>query len=285
MGECCDMGPVKAQECVGRCKKMPAPLWWLSCKLGGIKWGIKAFIRRHKKSPMEKWAENEVRLAIEREQAADREDCEKRGKKYNPKDFSYGGEIYRSALRAYKSLLKDGHSGMSWAFTTGVLTRMMKNLPLTPLTGVDDEWIECGIRNADGVVDYQNCRKSSLFKHIHPDGTVTYNDVDRVVCVDAEDKGDTHHFGLCTSVVDELFPITFPYSPDSKPFKVVDRIFDSNGKRGEFDTVGILRVECPDGEVKLVDRYYKEGEKEWIAIGKDEFELRLQSYKDSLNNK
>ena len=285
MGDCCDMEPVKAQECVWRCKKLPAPLWWLSCKFSGIKWGIKAFIRRHKKSPMEMWVENEVRLAIEREQAADREDCEKRGKKYSPKDFSYGGEIYKSALRAYKSLLKDGHSGMSWAFTTGVLTRMMKGLPLTPLTGADDEWHECGIRNAEGVVDYQNCRKSSLFKHVHPDGTVTYNDIDRAICVDTADKGDTHHFGLCTSVVDEMFPITFPYSPDSKPFKVVDRIFDTKGKRGEFDTVGILRVECPDGSVKLVDRYYKEGEKEWIAIGKDEFELRLQSYKDALNNK
>lgn len=285
MGDCCDMGPVKAKECTRSCKKLPEPLWWLSCKLGGIKWGIKAFIRRHKKSAMEMWVEREVRIAIEREQEADRKDCEERDKKYNPKDFSYGSEIYRSALRAYKTLLKDGHSGMSWAFTTGVLTRMMKNLPLTPLTGADDEWVECGIRNADGTVDYQNCRKSSLFKHVHPDGTVTYNDVDRAVCVDAEDKGDTHYFGLCTSVVDEMFPITFPYSPASKAYKVVDHIFDSNGKRGEFDTVGILRVECPDGEVKLVDRYYKEGEMEWVAIGKDEFELRLQSYKDSLNNK
>ena len=174
---------------------------------------------------------------------------------------------------------------MSWAFTTGVLTRMMKNLPLTPLTGADDEWHKCEIRNADGTVDYQNCRKSSLFKHVHPDGTVTYNDIDRAVCVDAEDKVDTHHFGICTSVVDEMFPIAFPYSPDSKAYKVVDRIFSSEGKHGEFDTVGILRVECPDGSVKLVDRYYKEGENEWVTIGREEFELRLQSYKDSLNNK
>lgn len=74
MGDCCDMEPVKDQECVGRCKKMPAPLWWLSSKLDGIKWGIKSFIRCHKKSPMEMWVENEVRLAIEREQEADRKD-------------------------------------------------------------------------------------------------------------------------------------------------------------------------------------------------------------------
>lgn len=85
MGDCCDnMEPVKAKECTRSCKKLPAPLWWLSCKLDGIKWGIKSFIRRHKKSAMEMWVEREVRLAIEREQEADRKDCEERGKKYNP---------------------------------------------------------------------------------------------------------------------------------------------------------------------------------------------------------
>ena len=284
MGDCREEEPVKAQECVGRCKKMPAPLWWLGCKFDDIKWGIKSFIRRHQKSAMETWVEREVKIAIDREHAADREDCEKRGKKYNPKDFSYGGAIYESALKAYKSLLKDGHSGMSWAFTTNVLNRMMQHKVLTPLRGTDDEWHECEIRNEDGVVDYQNVRQTSLFKHVHPDGTVTYNDVDRVVCKDAEDGG-IHHFGLCTRVVDEMFPITFPYMPGNKSYKVVDRIFSSTGKHGEFDTVGILRVECPDGTVKLVDRYYKEGKGDWIAINRDEFELRLQSYKDSLNNK
>lgn len=258
---------------------------WIKRKLSEIKWWLIHLRHCWKKSPMQSWVEREVKIAIDREHAADKEDCEKRGKKYNPKDFSYGGAIYESALKAYKSLLKDGHSGMSWAFTTSVLTRMMQHKVLTPLRGTDDEWHESGMKDQDGTQKFQNVRQSSLFKHVHPDGTVTYNDIDRAVCVDAEDKGDVHHFGLCTSVVDEMFPITFPYSPDSKPFKVVDRIFDSKGKRGEFDTVGILRVECPDGTVKLVDRYYKEGEKEWIAIGKDEFELRLQSYKDSLNNK
>lgn len=285
MGDCCDMEPVKAQECVERCKKMPAPLWWLGCKFDEIKWGIKYFIRRHRKSAMETWVEREVKIAIDREHAADKEDCEKRGKKYNPKDFSYGGSIYESALKAYKSLLKDGHSGMSWAFTTNVLNRMMQHKVLTPLQGTDDEWHECEIHNDGGTVDYQNIRQSSLFKHVHPDGTVTYNDVDRAVCKDAEDESDIHHFGLSARVVDEMFPITFPYMPGNKSYKVVDRIFSSKGKLGEFDTVGILRVECPDGSVHLINKFYKEGKDDWIAINKEEFELRLQSYKDSLNNK
>lgn len=285
MGDCCVEEPVKAQECVGKCKKLPAPIWWLGCKFNEIKWGIKYFIRRHRKSAMETWVEREVKIAIEMEQAADKEDCEKRGKKYNPKDFSYGGAIYESALKAYKSLLKDGHSGMSWAFTTNVLNRMMQHKVLTPLQGTDDEWVECCIRNEEGTVDYQNVRRSSLFKHVHPDGTVTYNDVDRAVCVDAEDNGDVHHFGLCTSVVDELFPITFPYMPGNKSYKVIDRIFATNGNPGEFDTVGILRVECPDGSVHLINKFYKEEGKDFVPISKDEYDLRLESWNNAMMNK
>lgn len=258
---------------------------WMKRKLMDIKWWFIRLRHRWEKSPMETWVEREVKIAIDREHAVDKEDCEKRGKKYNPKDFSYGGEIYKSALKAYKSLLKDGHSGMSWAFTTNVLNRMMQHKVLTPLQGADDEWHECEIHNMDGTVDYQNVRQSSLFKHVHPDGTVTYNDVDRAVCVDADDKHDTHHFGLSASIVDELFPITFPYMPGNKSYKVVDRIFATNGNPGEFDTVGILRVECQDGSVHLINKFYKEGKDDWIAINKEEFELRLQSYKDSLNNK
>lgn len=273
-----------ASDCLVQAENENRPSW-LKRKLSDMKWWFVRLRHRWEKSAMETWVEREVKIAIDRERAADKEDCEKRGKKYNPKDFSYGGAIYESALKAYKSLLKDGHSGMSWAFTTNVLNRMMQHKVLTPLQGTDDEWHECEIRNDDGTADYQNVRQSTLFKHVHPDGTVTYNDVDRAICVDADDKGDTHHFGLSASVVDEMFPITFPYMPSDKAYRVVDRIFATNGNPGEFDTVGILRVECPDGSVHLINKFYKEGKDDWIAINMEEFELRLQSYKDLLNNK
>ena len=46
-----------------------------------------------KKSPMESWAEREIEIAVAREREADRKDAEEHGHKYNPKEFSYGGEI------------------------------------------------------------------------------------------------------------------------------------------------------------------------------------------------
>lgn len=286
MGDCCDMEPETAQECVGRCKKMPAPFWWLSCKFSGIKWGIKSFIRRHRKSPMELWAEHEVEVAVAREMEADRKDAEEHGRKYSPKEFSYGGEIYKSALRAFKSLLKDDHSGMSWAFTASALRRLMDNRPLTPLAGSSDEWVECGLCSPGHGQDFQNARCSSVFKNVSDDGNVTYSDINAVIGVNADDPGDTHHMSLCSQAVYELHPIKFPYMPPSKPYKVTDRIFAMNGNPGEFDTVAILSVTTPDGKVEAVNKYYKEDEDgHFVQIGKDEYDLRYESYKSARMNK
>ena len=52
------------------------------------------FLKPHKKSEVEKWAEEEIRLAC------------------NIKN-EYTIACYNSAMRAYKSLMKDGHSGAS----------------------------------------------------------------------------------------------------------------------------------------------------------------------------
>lgn len=281
MGDCCEPAELGCHKC----KKMAAPLWWLRCLFSGMVWRIKMFIRRRRKSAMQLWVEHEIKIAIDREHAADKADCEKQGKKYNPKEFSYGGAIYESALRAFKSLLKDGHSGMSWAFTTSVLNRMMQHKVLTPLQGTDDEWCECKIKNMDGVQDFQNVRQSSLFKHVDPDGSVRYSDIDRVVCVDQDDPRDVHHFGLSSKVVDEFFPLTFPYMPTDEPYKVIDKIFSSDGKPGEFDTVGVIKVVTPEGEEKLVGRYYKEDGDTFVEITKAEFDLRLESYKEKCSVK
>ena len=56
-----------------------------------------------KKTSMDLWAENEVELACEREKSGDDGD-----------GFSeYGCACYRSALKAFNSLMEDEHSGMS----------------------------------------------------------------------------------------------------------------------------------------------------------------------------
>ena len=55
---------------------------------------------------MKTWAEREVELACKRENP-DRKEGE----------FDYGCACYESALKAYKSLMEDGHSGFSIGIT------------------------------------------------------------------------------------------------------------------------------------------------------------------------
>lgn len=78
----------------------------------------------------DEWAEREVELACKNE----REGVEK------PEDAEYGVACYRSALRAYSSLSRDGHSGMSIQITKGILNRLIDGRTLTPIVDTPDIW-------------------------------------------------------------------------------------------------------------------------------------------------
>ena len=60
-------------------------------------------------SPLIRWAKNEVRLACERENPNRKEG-----------EFDYGCACYESALKAFKSLAEDDHSGFSIGLTMGL---------------------------------------------------------------------------------------------------------------------------------------------------------------------
>ena len=59
---------------------------------------------------MDLWAENEVELACEHEKSGDDGD---------------GCACYRSALKAFDSLMEDEHSGMSIGITRNILNRLI----------------------------------------------------------------------------------------------------------------------------------------------------------------
>ena len=72
------------------------------------------------------WAEKEVEIA-----------CKKENPNWDGKSFDYGCSCYQSALKAYKSLCEDSHSGSSFNLTKNILIRLMNDLPLTPITDED----------------------------------------------------------------------------------------------------------------------------------------------------
>lgn len=78
---------------------------------------------------MLEWAKNEVAIASKRE----------RGDKPEG-EWDYGCACYDSAMRAFESLLGDGHSGMSIGFTKNILNRLIDGKPLTPIEDTEEVW-------------------------------------------------------------------------------------------------------------------------------------------------
>lgn len=89
-------------------------------------------------------------------------------------------------MRAFESLLGDGHSGMSIGFTKNILNRLIDGKPLTPIEDTEEVWGEPRIDSRDKSKQYQCKRMSSLFKRVAQNGSVTYSDINRYYCTNEE---------------------------------------------------------------------------------------------------
>lgn len=217
---------------------------------------------------LEIWAENEIKIAIERERKAN---------DTAPDEWDYGAACYESAYKAFKSLLEDGHSGYSIGVTKYILNRLIDGKPLTPIEDTDDAWNDTR-RNKDVCTQYQCKRMSSLFKYVYDTGYVKYKDIDRVITVDVEEDGRESRWynGFICDIVDEMFPIAFPYMPEDKPYKVYREYFTSDLENGYYDTMWITHLITPNGKKVDIDRYFKESEDSYIEISRAEFEERMK---------
>lgn len=188
----------------------------------------------------------------------------------------YGSNCLDSAKKAYMSLLDDGHSGYSISFTKNILNRMIDSLPLTPIEDNEDTWASDYSTRYDGTRVYYCKRMSGLFKVIHPDGTVSFRDINRSYYIDIAHEDSTWSSKWVRNLVDKLYPIAMPYYPDSRKYKVRAETY---GKRiGEYDIYHIIDLQLPDGTVILIDKYFKEhDDPKDIEITKEEFEKLKES--------
>lgn len=227
------------------------------------------------------WAELECRIA-----------CKKENPNFNfdGKDFDYGCSCYKSALKAYKSLCEDEHSGYSFGITKNILIRLMEGQPLTPIT--DEDFGNTNIRfesdedlNKRGLKSSVQCpRMSSLFREETLDGKVSYHDVDRAYFIDIENPSDT--YGSWCGFIDELFPIIMPYMPKKGKYKIYAQTFLTDKKHGDFDTKGIFYVITPEGEKVNINLFRTEGDDgKWKVITKEEYDILLSKRIDKLNKK
>lgn len=221
---------------------------------------------------IQEWAKLEVEIAKKRE----------RGNASSEDEFDYGCACYDSALKAFKSLCDDGHSGLSNGFTKAILNRLIDGKPLVPIEDTDDIWNLCDYGENYKYTQYQCKRMSSLFKKVYPDGTIIYSNIEQCYCEDIN-TGSTYTSGLESNVIRELYPITMPYMPGDR-IKVVTEQCLTYKKNSDFDTKGILYC-VKDGEKIEINRFFAESQdypdrKEcsvghgWVEISLDEFNKR-----------
>jgi len=218
---------------------------------------------------MKEWAENEVKLA-----------CKKENPDWNGETFDYGCSCYQSALKAYKSICEDGHSGFSYGVTKNILKRLLDGLPLRPIEDTEDVW-GMSYKDEDGTVTYQCKRMSSLFKRVHKDGTVIYSAL-RDYCQEITNPNVTYSGGV-GNIIDEMFPITMPYYPSVEKYKIVVDTFLAEGFEGDgtdYNTRALLYVITPEKEKVEVNRYYGEKDGHFVEITKGEYNERLKNRKE-----
>lgn len=115
--------------------------------------------------------------------------------------------IDRDIMELIEAFAKQGHSNSTASYALNIFERLARFVPLTPLTGDDDEWRECGI---DGTE--QNKRFSAVFRK-GKDNSTAYN-----ICgyVFSDDGGRTFY-----SCNESSIPVTFPYYPPTQPERVI----------------------------------------------------------------
>ena len=207
---------------------------------------------------MKSWAQKEIDIACKRERGNAPED-----------EWDYGVACYESALKAYNSLMGDGHSGYSIGFTKNILNRLLDGKPLTPIEDTTDIWNDI-TSIADTATVYQCNRMSSLFKYLYSDGLIEYKDIDSYYCIDIHDDKNKYRSGIVSKVVVEMFPITMPYSPGD-PIKVYCEDFLVDVKNGDYDTKGIFYAIKPEGEKVHIYRFFKEENNQWVEIDEKEY--------------
>lgn len=187
---------------------------------------------------------------------------------------NYVASCCDSALKAFESLLEDGHSGMSIVFTKQILDRMILVNPLVPLEDTKDDWVYDGV--LDNTIDYTHRYYSPLRKHHHLDtGVDEFYDTNRCICANVNDlNGPTWTNKFCTEICHNMFPITFPYFPDDKKYKILVEEILTDRKNGDFDTMAIRSIITPYRRHVIIDQFYKETEDGFEKIDRLEWEER-----------
>jgi hypothetical protein len=131
------------------------------------------------------------------------------------------GDEMNDAMRKHiihmvEEFAKEGHSGFSASYAIGILEKILKYEPLSPILGTDEEWSDVSEHN--DRITYQNKRCSHVFKEgdgqaYDINGKVFWEWAERPLDDDEEGYPGTRKFKSYYTSRDSRVYITFPYTP------------------------------------------------------------------------
>lgn len=131
----------------------------------------------------------------------------------------YSGQVGCDVIELLEVLSKQNHSGFSYGITVHALYRLAKGLPLSYLTGEDDEWEYMATRTDDngGELDIYNNKRCPRVKMFRCPAT------GKETCVDTQYRAYSTDGGKSFSYRDndshEI--IMMPYWVPDEPVKVI----------------------------------------------------------------
>ena len=116
-------------------------------------------------------------------------------------------------LHMVSEFTKEGHSGFSASYALGILEKILKFEPVTPLTGEDWEWVEISkeMSGSNNGTLYQNARCGRVFK----DDDGAYDIDGKVFWEWYTDEESGERFKSYFTNRESRTPVTFPYTPET----------------------------------------------------------------------
>ena len=111
----------------------------------------------------------------------------------------------RDIMEMLEVFSAQGHTGLSASYAIAALVRLMNWKPLSPLTGADDEWIEC----SEGLE--QNKRYSAVFRDKGDNATAYY--------IHGKIFSPDGGLSWC-EMKDSSIPVVFPFTVPERPEQV-----------------------------------------------------------------
>lgn len=113
----------------------------------------------------------------------------------------------KDILQIVEIFANQGHSGFSASYAISILRRLLAFMPITPLTGEDDEWEEPDVDR----YTQQNKSYSSVFRNSKTNESY---DINAVTFYYGDDTSEWNRGGV-------RYGITFPYAPKESSIKLV----------------------------------------------------------------